>query len=109
MSGQQLTRSIPELHLAAMRGDLERVKFLVDNEHQNPLQKNKYGNTALHAAAQGGSLDVLKYFIDDRNYNPALQKILGQNDHKCMVTAVSRFIEQVGSMIKGIPQHNYNS
>ena len=38
-----------------------------------------------------------------------LQKILGQNDHKCMVTAVSRFIEQVGSMIKGIPQHNYNS
>ena len=27
----------------------------------------------------------------------------------CMVTAVSRFIEQVGSMIKGIPQHNYNS
>ena len=24
-----------------------------------------------------------------------------------MVTAVSRFIEQVGSMIKGIPKHNY--
>ena len=26
---------------------------------------------------------------------------------KCMVTAVSRFIEQVGSMIKEIPKHNY--
>ena len=24
-----------------------------------------------------------------------------------MATAVSRFIEQIGSMIKGIPQHNY--
>ena len=47
-SGRQLTESIPELHLAARRGDLERVKFLIDNEHQTPLQKDKDGNTALH-------------------------------------------------------------
>jgi len=26
-----------------------------------------------------------------------------------MVTAVSKFIEQVGSVIKGIPKHNYHS
>ena len=58
-SGHQLTESIPELHLAAKRGDLERVKFLTDNEHQNPLQKDKYEDTALHTAARGGSLDVL--------------------------------------------------
>ena len=53
-----------------------RVKFLIDNEHQNPLQKDKYENTALHAAAKGGSLDILKYFIDERNCNPAY---LGQH------------------------------
>ena len=40
----------------------------MDNEHHNPLQKDKYGDTALHAAAQGGSLDVLKYFIDERDF-----------------------------------------
>ena len=32
-SGHQLMESIPELHLAAKGGDLERVKFLTDNEH----------------------------------------------------------------------------
>ena len=71
-SGHQITGSKPELHLAAKRGDLERLKFLKDN----PLQKDEYGNTAVHAAAQGGSLDVLKYFIDKRNCNPAC---LGQH------------------------------
>ena len=50
---------------------MERVKFLTDKEHQNPLQKDEYGDTALHAAAQGGSLDILKYFINERNCNPA--------------------------------------
>ena len=70
-SGHQLTESTPELHLAARRGDMERVKFLMDSEHQNPLQKDKYGDTALHAAAWGASLDILKYFIDERNCNPA--------------------------------------
>ena len=50
---------------------MERVKFLMDNAHQNPLQKDEYGDTALHTAVEGGSLDVLKYFIDERNCNPA--------------------------------------
>ena len=55
--------SAQNIHLAARRGDLEAVIFLMDKDPQNPLQKDKNGNTALHAAAQGGSLDVLKYFI----------------------------------------------
>ena len=75
-SGHQLTESMPELHLAARTGDLERVRLLTLNECQHPLQKDEYGNTALHAAAQGGSLDILKYFIDERNCNPAC---LGQH------------------------------
>ena len=70
-SGQQITGNTPELHLAAKKGDLETVRLLTGEEHQNPLQKDKHGNTVLHATAQGGSLDVLKYFIDKRNCNPA--------------------------------------
>ena len=69
-SGHQRTENTPELHLAAMRGDMETVSFLIAKQHKNPLQKDEYGDTALHAAAQGGSLDVLKYFIDHRNCNP---------------------------------------
>ena len=69
--GHQITGSTPELHLAAKSGDLETVRLLTDKEHQNSLQKDKYGDTALHAVAWGGSLDVLKYFIDERNCNPA--------------------------------------
>ena len=65
-SGQLITGNRPELHLAAMRGDLETVRLLTDKEHQNPLQKDENGDTALHAAAEGGSLDVLKYFIDEK-------------------------------------------
>ena len=70
-SGHQLTGSTPELHCAAWRGDLERVKFLMDNMHQNPLQKDTYGDAVLHAAAWGGSLHILKYLIDDKNCNPS--------------------------------------
>ena len=54
--GHQITGSKPELHLAARREDLQTVRLLVDDQHQNPLQKDKYGDTALHTAAQGGSL-----------------------------------------------------
>ena len=62
-SGHQLTDSTPELHVAAKRGDLERVKFLTDKEHQNPLQKDKYGDTTLHAAAEGGSIVCILLFF----------------------------------------------
>ena len=70
-SGQQITRIIPELHLAAWTGDLETVKLLTDKEHQNPLQKDECGNTALHIAAWGGTLNVLKYFVNEKECNPA--------------------------------------
>ena len=77
LEGSLQISSVQKIHLAARRGDLETVTFLVDREHQNPLQKDQYGNTALHAAAQGGSLDVLKYFINERDCNPACLGYLG--------------------------------
>ena len=55
--------STTELHRAARRGDLDTVRFLTEEKHQNPLQKDEKGDTALHIAAEGGSLDVLKYFV----------------------------------------------
>ena len=45
-SGQLIAGNTPELHLAAMRGDLGTVRLLTDKEHQNPLQKDEKGDTA---------------------------------------------------------------
>jgi len=33
-----------ELHRAARRGDLDTVRFLTEEEHQNPLQKDEKGD-----------------------------------------------------------------
>ena len=41
-----------ELHRAARRGDLDTVRFLTEEKHQNPLQKDEKGDTALHATAE---------------------------------------------------------
>ena len=63
-----------ELHHAARRGDLDTVRFLTEEKHQNPLQKDEKGDTALHAAAEGGSLDVLKYFISEKKLQPYISR-----------------------------------
>ena len=75
--GSPQISSVQNIHPVTRRRDLETVVFLVDKERQNPLQRDKYGNTARHVAAQGGSLDVLKYFINDKHFNPACLGYLG--------------------------------
>ena len=90
--------SVQNIHLAARREDLETVMFL--KEPQNPLKKDKYGNTALHAAAQGGSLDVLKYFINEKHFNPACLGYRGgtplhvATEHGCFDVIKYLIIEQ---------------
>ena len=41
-----------KLHRAARRGDLDTVRFLTEEKHKNPLQKDEKGDTALHATAE---------------------------------------------------------
>lgn len=52
-----------ELYAAAEKGDLEKVKTLVEVEHCNPLDQDEQGYNALHWAAVGGSVNILKYFV----------------------------------------------
>ena len=52
-----------ELHLAVVTGQLEAVKFLVEEEHFNPMQRPRRGINAVHIAALNGNLQVLKYFV----------------------------------------------
>ena len=67
------------LHHASLRGDLEEVKRLTEEEQLNPLEKvEEYGWNALHYAAEGGQLEVLKYFTEERGCNPAIQDSSGR-------------------------------
>jgi len=43
----------PELYIAALVGDVERVKELLE-KGANPNVRDKYGDTPLHLAASGG-------------------------------------------------------
>ena len=61
-----------ELHLASYRGDLKKVKALIEKGQFDPLQKEgRFGANALHYAAQFGQLGVLRYFIEEMGCNPA--------------------------------------
>ena len=67
-----------ELHQASLRGEIDKIKQLVENQHVNPLLKDKYGDTALHYAAMGGDLSVMKYFIEEQGLSPACQGQYGR-------------------------------
>ena len=60
-----------ELHLAVLTGQLEAVKFLVEEKHFNPMQRPRRDINAVHMAALYGNLQVFNYFITERNCNPA--------------------------------------
>ena len=64
------------LHIASVKGDLQEVMRLVEEENLSPLQKDKRRGTAIHYASQQGHLNLLRYFIEDRGCNAAYQ---GQN------------------------------
>ena len=53
------------LHWAAMFGQLEVVKYLLEKVGAEVnVKDNQWGWTALHRAASGGHLEVLKYLLE---------------------------------------------
>ena len=66
---EKLDRDTP-LHLAALHGHLNVVKYLIEKALYNVECKNRFENTPLHCAARQGQLDVVKYLIEDRKSDP---------------------------------------
>ncbi|CAI8036383.1 Ankyrin-1, partial [Geodia barretti] len=58
------------LHLAALHGHLQIVKYLVVNGYRVIECENNYKHTPLHRAAKGGNLEVVKYLIEEKKCNP---------------------------------------
>ena len=62
---------------AADRGDLNRVKKLVNEEKNDPMQTSKYGGySALHYAARKGKLNIIIYLIEREGCNPSPESSL---------------------------------
>jgi hypothetical protein len=51
-----------DLHDAAYKGDVERVKKLL-KKGKNPNARDEYGDTPLHWAALKGHVDVVKLLL----------------------------------------------
>ena len=53
-----------EIHEAAKRGDLEKVRTLVEGDPALVEAKDKGGETPLHWAAVSGNLDLVRFLLD---------------------------------------------
>ena len=54
------------LHYAAFGGDMNQVKYLVEEKRADVGEKDDDGVTPLHYAAWGGHLDIVKYFVEEK-------------------------------------------
>ena len=66
---QSKTHRDPPLHVAALHGQTDIVRYLVEEEGCKVESRNGYENTPLHRAANGGHLDIVKYLIEERKCN----------------------------------------
>lgn len=53
----------PNIHLAAMRGDLEQVRSMVVLDPELVKARDKYGNSPLHIAAYKGRTEIVEFLL----------------------------------------------
>ena len=69
------------LHVAAIQGHIEVVKFLTVEMHCDTTCRNASTHTALHLLAMKGHLETLKFLISDRNCDPDISGQYGRTPH----------------------------
>ena len=52
---------------AALKGNLDMIKYLIEEKQYNAGPIDDHGNTPLHVAAFKGQLDIVKYFVIRQN------------------------------------------
>ena len=66
------TKNTP-LHVAAIYGHLEVMKYLINNFNFDPNIVGVYGRTALYYACSNGHPELVKYLIEECHCNPDLR------------------------------------
>ena len=63
------------LHYMTEIGNLDLLKFFIEQHHCSPLCCDMRGITPLHIAAQQGYVDIVKYLVLEKNCDPVIRDI----------------------------------
>ena len=78
------------LHIAALNGHLQVVKYFIEDWNCNPNVKGQWDWTCLYA--DNGHLDVIKYLVDSQNCDPMIRD---EDNNTPLHTAASQGHQQV--------------
>ena len=68
------SRGRTPLHYAASNNHLEVVRYFINEQHCDPMTRDKYyGKTPLHYACHNGHLKIAQYLISETHCNPSCQ------------------------------------
>lgn len=90
------------VHVAAMNGCLDVLKYLIDEQKCSSVIQGEYGRTPFHAACQkSDNLPVVKYLVEEKHMNPNEKDDNGNNPLHVAVTCgcldiLKYLIEQCG-------------
>ena len=68
------------LHSAAQ---LELMKYLINEQHCDPMTRNNDHHTPLHYACQFGHLDITHYLISEAHCDPSCKNVYGDTPLHC--------------------------
>ena len=70
--------SYTQLHCAARNDELEVMKYLINEQHCDPMTKSNLHYTPLHYACQCGHLDITHYLISEAHCDPSCKNWIGE-------------------------------
>eukprot|EP00731_Ephydatia_muelleri_P013653 Em0007g963a len=96
------TRETP-LHVAASKGSVNAIKWLLDSKVTSPFEKAKNGNTAAHYAAVCGHLPALQLLL---THNPSIgNQLAEQTDESGLTIASLAAVQGDEEMLQWIIEH----
>lgn len=84
---------------AAMNGNLQQVKELLDSRRIDVNAMTRRGNTALMFAARNGHTDVVNTILENTSANPALRNRAGKSAYELAIESGHE------STAASLPQH----
>ena len=71
------THGCTPLHYAASSNHLEVVKYLIIEQHSDPMNRDNDGDTPLHCACRHSHIDIVRYLLSTGKVNPLARNKFG--------------------------------
>ena len=95
---QKPEKATADIFSACKHGNLESVRYLIENEGYSPLKKNSDGSTLLHIAVSSNRLDIIKYLIEVQKVDPNIHGFFGYTP--LHIAAYCNFLDAVKYLIE---------